>query len=91
MAHTWYVTFEVQKTGVLPKGRSPRLTKTFGTETEAKNFAREKFNEGLAVYAGTINPHVPKQLISSSGIPRWLGAAEEINTANPEGAKNKEK
>jgi len=47
MRHTWYVTFEVQKRGMLPKARHPRLTKAFETETEAKIFAREKFNQGL--------------------------------------------
>ena len=55
MPYTWYVTFEVQKRGVLPRRRSPRATRNFETETEAKDFARAKFNEGLIVYAGTIN------------------------------------
>jgi hypothetical protein len=77
MPHTWYVTVEVQKSGTLPRRRSPRETSTFETETEAKDFARAKFKEGLAVYAGTINPYSPKQLIPSSKIPSWLQHGEE--------------
>jgi len=73
MPHTWYVTFELQKRGLLStKRRSPRATRTFATEAEAKNFARQKFDEGLVVFAGTINPQSPKQLVPSSKIPDWL-------------------
>jgi hypothetical protein len=75
MPPIWYVTFEVHKRGVLPKRRSPRLTRTFETESEAKNFARAKLREGLIVFAGTINPYVPRQLITSHHIAAWV--AEE--------------
>jgi hypothetical protein len=76
MPHTWYVTFELQKRGMLSRRRrSPRATKTFATEAEAKNFAREKFNEGLVVFAGTINPQLPRQLVPSGRIPDWLETA----------------
>jgi hypothetical protein len=75
MSPTWYVTFEVQKRGVFPKRRSPRLTTTFDTEAEARVFARAKLQEGLIVFAGTINPHVPRKLINSHNIAAW--AAEE--------------
>jgi hypothetical protein len=68
----WYVTFEVRKRGILPRQRSPRETRTFVTEAEAKAFARSKLEEGLTVYAGTINPHTPKQLVPSSQIYVWL-------------------
>jgi hypothetical protein len=73
MAHTWYVTFEVQKRGTLPRARHPRMTKGFATEAEAKEFAREKLDQGLVVTAGTLNPHLPKRIIPSSAIPVWLG------------------
>ena len=76
MPYTWYVTFEVQKRGVLPRRRSPRATRRFETEKEARDFARAKLNEGLTVYAGTINPHLPRQLIPSKRIPSWLEQAE---------------
>jgi hypothetical protein len=68
----WYVTFEVRKRGILPRQRSPRETRTFLTEAEAKAFARSRFEEGLTVYAGTINPHTPKRLVPSSEIYSWL-------------------
>ncbi|WFT93180.1 hypothetical protein QA633_33415 [Bradyrhizobium barranii] len=71
MTPTWYVTFEAQKRGILPKSRSPRGTKTFATEHEAKAFAITRLG-GLALFAGTINPHSPKQLIPSSRVHTWL-------------------
>ena len=58
----WFVTFEIRKRGILPKQRSPRETRTFATEGEAKIFARSKLEEGLTVFAGTINPHYPNGL-----------------------------
>ena len=91
MPYSWYVTFEVQKRGVLPRRRSPRATRKFETETEAKEFAGAKFNEGLIVYAGTINPYSPKQLIPSSSIPSWIEHAEEQETAEPDGAQEQKK
>ncbi|QDW36505.1 hypothetical protein FFI89_004725 [Bradyrhizobium sp. KBS0727] len=72
MADTWYVTFEVHKRGALPRRRSPRQTKTFDTEVQAKSFARAKLDEGLVVYAGTINPSRPRRLIPSVGISNWI-------------------
>jgi hypothetical protein len=68
----WYVTFEIRKRGILPKQRSPRETRTFATEAEAKIFSGSKLKEGLTVFAGTINPHMPKRLVSSSQIYAWL-------------------
>ena len=50
MTPTWYVTFEVRKRSTLPKQRSPRETRTFATEAEAKAFVRAKLDEGLALY-----------------------------------------
>ena len=67
------------------------MTKTFETEIEAKNFARAKFNEGLIVFAGTINPHTPRQLISSANIPSWLEGEPEQEAAKPDGAHEDEK
>ena len=72
MSPIWYVTFEVHKRGVLPKRRSPRETKMFDTEGEAKDFARARLSEGLMVFAGTINPHLPRQLIPSQDIADWV-------------------
>jgi hypothetical protein len=72
MPQTWYVTFEVHKRGTLPKRRSPRQTRTFQSEADARAFARLKFNEGLIVYAGTINPLLPRRSISSGDILSWI-------------------
>jgi hypothetical protein len=83
MLHAWYVTFEMRKRGILPRRRSPRVTRTFQTEAEAKEFARARFDEGLVVFAGTLNPHVPKRLIPSGSIPLWLeGASQESDDAH---------
>ena len=77
MPAKWYVTVEVQKRGTLPRRRSPRLTSTFENEPEAKNFARAKLQEGLVVFAGTINPYVPRQLIPSHDIAAWVAEEQE--------------
>ena len=76
MNHTWYVTFEVPRTGASVQRRSPRLTKTFETEAEARDFARTKFDGGLIVTAGTIIPHLPRRAIPSEEIPVWLESGQ---------------
>jgi hypothetical protein len=83
MSSTWYVTFEVHKRGALPRRRSPRETKTFETEAEAKSFAQAKFDEGLVIYAGTINPALPRRLIASGGIMQWLENEKDREFADP--------
>jgi hypothetical protein len=80
----WYVTFEIRKRGILPKQRSPRETRTFATEAEAKIFARSKLEEGLTVFAGTINPHMPKRLVLSSQIYAWLADEHGDNEPPPD-------
>ena len=70
---TWSVTFEIRKRGLLhKKERSSRETRTFATEAEAKTFAQARLEEGLVVFAGTINPHSPKRLILERDIADWL-------------------
>jgi hypothetical protein len=92
MTYTWYVTFEVPRTGASSRRRSPRSTKMFEAETEAKNFARMKFEEGLVVTAGTINPHTPRRAIASGSIPCWLGLEQEQEPADdPDHAQDPEK
>jgi len=75
--HAWYVTFEIPWKGTAVRGRRSRSTQTFETETEAKDFARAKFEEGLVVTAGTIIPHLPRRAIASGSIPSWLGEGRE--------------
>jgi hypothetical protein len=79
---TWYVTFEIRKRGLLrKKERSPRETRAFETEADAKAFARAKLQQGLVVFAGTINPHLPKELIHPQRVADWLG--EEPQQSGP--------
>lgn len=86
MNHTWYVTFEVPRTGTLVQRRNPRLTKTFDTEAKARDFARKKFDEGLIVTAGTINPHLPRRAIPSAGIPAWLESGDAPESGDSDDA-----
>jgi hypothetical protein len=90
MPYAWYVTFEVHERGTLQRRRSPRATKTFETEKEAREFARAKFNEGLIVHAGTLNPHLPRRTIPSSEVPGWLDDQREEDPANARGSDRKD-
>ena len=69
--HVWYVAFRQPE-----KMRSAyvRNSKTFRTEIEAKQFARERLEQGCDVSAGTLNPYRPKQSISLGQITGWLEA-----------------
>jgi hypothetical protein len=87
MDHTWYVTFEVPRTGTLVERRNPRLTKTFDTEAEARDFARTKFDCGLIVTAGTINPHLPRRAIPSQQIAAWLESGQASEPEESEDAQ----
>jgi hypothetical protein len=91
MPQTWYVTFEVHKRGALPKRRSPRETSTFESEAEARAFAREKFEEGLIVFAGTLNPYLPRRLIPSSDIPSWIEESGREEAARPAAKRDLER
>jgi hypothetical protein len=68
---TWYVSFEPIK---LPTGKRAfsRATETFRSELEAKDFARQKLAETQNVSAGTLNPYLPKRVISAAQIELWL-------------------
>jgi hypothetical protein len=90
MLHTWFVTFEVPKTWTIARKRraTPRETRTFASEAEARDFARSKFQDGLMVFAGTINPHLPKLLISTRCISNWLdGMPAENLSRSAEGSE----
>jgi hypothetical protein len=69
---TWYVSFDIPKSAKSSGRLAPRATEIFRSETEAKDFARLKFTEGIRVNAGTINPHVPKHVVSSVDVQDWL-------------------
>jgi hypothetical protein len=67
------------------------LTKTFETEAEARDFAQVKFDSGLIVTAGTVNPHLPRRAIPSEEVPAWLqsGQAPEPNREDAHGPTTK--
>jgi hypothetical protein len=88
MNHTWYVTFEVPRSGTFVRRRNPRLTKTFESEAEAREFARKKNEAGLIVTAGTINPHVPRRAVPSASIPAWLELGQNHEPVDRQGVQN---
>ena len=90
MRYTWYVTFEVHKGGTSLKRRSPRSTRIFETEKEAKEFARAKLDQGLIVYAGTLNPHLPRRTIPSNDVLCWLAEQWEEDRTDASGLDRKE-
>jgi hypothetical protein len=71
----WFVSVETPKHWRLVPWRapSPRQTKAFPTEIEAKQFAKAMRSEGLKVTAGTLNPHQPiRRQIAASEINQWI-------------------
>jgi hypothetical protein len=77
---TWYVSFEPKKLR-LGKRAFSRATETFRSEIEAKEFAKRKLAEVKNVSAGTLNPHLPKRVISSVQIIRWLEEPGDTDAA----------
>jgi hypothetical protein len=67
----------------LRPGKRPfsRATETFRSELEAKEFAKQKLAESQNVSAGTLNPHLPKRVISSAQIIQWLGERSDTDAA----------
>jgi hypothetical protein len=75
----WYVSFENK---LRPEKRAvPRSTETFRSEAEAKEFAKQVLDEAKNVTAGTLNPHLPKRVISAAQLVDWL--AESGTNAPP--------
>jgi hypothetical protein len=74
---TWYVSFETCS-GKKPRGRRPytRRTSTFQCESAAKEFANARLKDSRNVAAGTLNPYLPKRVISSEQISQWLEEEE---------------
>jgi hypothetical protein len=71
----WYVSFEPKG---LTKGTRThsRLAETFPSEQDAKAFAKAKLADGSNINAGTLNPHLPKRMISSKQVLDWLNEPE---------------
>ena len=72
--HTWYVSFETPPAQAGEKRPYSRMTRTFQNEGEAKDFAREKLQISRDVSAGTLNPFLPKRVITSAQVYEWLKA-----------------
>jgi hypothetical protein len=80
--HTWYVSIELPSEP-LSLGRRPYLrnTRTFKDERDAKKFARAKLRDGRSLNAGTLNPCLPKRVITSTLIGLWCEEADRQETA----------
>jgi hypothetical protein len=75
----WYVSIDrpSQQRPSLSRAPSPRQSKSFTTESEAKQFASAMLSEGFKVMAGTLSPHQPKRrTITASEIDRWIEEKE---------------
>jgi hypothetical protein len=72
--HIWYVSFEMPRAPIGKKQPYSRKTRTFQSEIEAKNFAKEKLQNSSAVNAGTLNPFFPKRVITTAQMFEWLEA-----------------
>jgi hypothetical protein len=72
----WYVSYTVKP----DKGyrRYARRTKTFETEEHAKLFVREVAADNQRLTAGTINPHLPKRIVSPNEIVAWLETPAQL-------------
>ena len=73
----WFVSVEALRRGRLAPWT--RETKTFQTEAEAKQYAKEMLSERKRIVAGTLlSPHQPaRRIISGSELYRWI--KEEAN------------
>jgi hypothetical protein len=74
LKHIWYVSFEVPPAPTGVKQSYSRKTRTFQSEIEAKDFAKEQLQNSRNVNAGTLNPFLPKRVITSTQIYEWLEA-----------------
>jgi hypothetical protein len=84
LSKTWYVSFEVpKKVRKASARRRSRQSESFPTELDAQRFARQKFEQGYVVTAGTINPCTPRRAIPSTLIRDWLAEMSEAPFGEP--------
>jgi hypothetical protein len=72
----WFVSVAAPtQLGLASPKKSARQTKTFPTEDDAKQFAKEMLSEKHHVFAGTLLvAHLPvRRIISGSQLHSWLG------------------
>ncbi len=87
---TWYVSYESKER--LPGQRGfLRKTEPFRSEQDAKTFAKARLADSLNINAGTLNPHLPKQIISSAQMYDWLDEPEVKTGNHPSGNEAKGK
>ena len=79
--NSWYVSYSV-KSERGPR-RCVRKTETFDSEERAKLFAREIAAGNQRITAGTINPHSPKRVISTTKMGTWLEAPAQFPSSCP--------
>jgi hypothetical protein len=86
----WYVSYTVKRDDG-SRGYA-RKTQTFATEELAKLFARTIAADNLRPTAGTINPYLPKKIISATDIATWLETPMQlpVSHASVEPAQPKE-
>ena len=75
----WFVSVEVPKQLRLASRYEPaRQTKTFPTETEAKQFVKQMLSNKKKIVAGTLLSAYlpPRRFISGSRIYRWVEEEE---------------
>jgi hypothetical protein len=75
----WYVSIDrpSQQRPSLSRASSPRQSKSFPTEIEAKQFAKAMLSDGYKVTAGTLNPYQPRRrIITTSEINQWIEEKE---------------
>jgi hypothetical protein len=71
----WYVAYgrdRAVKTDASAAG-TLRSTRTFKSEVDAKLFAKQIVAKGWSASAGTLNPHLPKQVVGVSEVEGWAG------------------
>jgi hypothetical protein len=63
---TWFVSYKT-----INGTHHQRMTRTFESEDDAKRFAMRMWVEQKYSIAGTLNPHQPKRIVSSSSVAIW--------------------
>jgi hypothetical protein len=73
VTHRWFVSVKFPRPGRLAGGPA-RETKTFATEAEAKQYAKEMLSEKNKILAGTLlsADHPIRRFIPASELHRWI-------------------
>jgi hypothetical protein len=66
---TWFVSYKTRA-----GSHHERMTRTFKSENEAKQFALRMLDEEKHPIAGTLNPCRPKRTISPFQVANWVSS-----------------